>query len=106
MRRNPTHTQWHNPEMHDSGLLRLQQELHFRSELHFRKCFDRTGGILIATTTLILALIIGFAIISHLIPAKAVGSERGIIDRLVERIPLQSMKIIIIVWQILTQVRT
>jgi len=53
-----------------------------------------------------LALGVVIAIVSHLVSAEEAGARRGITDYMMQRIPLQSLKIIIILWQILTQVRT
>ena len=70
------------------------------------ECFDRTTVIVTATVLLGLALGVVIAIISYLVSAEVADARRGIIDYMMQRIPLQSLKIIIILWQILTQVRT
>ena len=70
------------------------------------ECFDRTTVIVTATLLLGLALGVVIAIISYLVSAEVADARRGIIDYMMQRIPLQSLKIIIILWQILTQVRT
>ena len=57
---------------------------------------------------MLLGLALGavIAIVSYLVSAEEAGVRRGITDYMMQRIPLQSLKIIIILWQILTQVRT
>lgn len=45
------------------------------------------------------------AVLSYLMPREDVGGRLGRVERVARYIPLQSMKIIIVSWQILTQVR-
>lgn len=44
-------------------------------------------------------------VVSYLIFGERQGATRGIVSRVKRCIPLQTVKIVIVVWQILTQVR-
>ena len=70
-----------------------------------QKCSDSTNGI--AVTVVIIALVIAFGltIFSYLVSAEVGGAGRGIVDRVTRWVPMQSIKIIVVAWQILTQVR-
>ena len=70
-----------------------------------RECSNSAVGIAVATALTLLAAAVGIVIVSHLLSGEMVGSGRGIVDRLTRRVPMHSVKIVIIVWQILTQVR-
>ena len=71
-----------------------------------RECYDSTVVILIATVLTVLVAAVALAIFWYLVSVKGVDAERGIMDCVTQRIPMHSVKIIIVVWQILTQVRT
>ena len=51
-----------------------------------------------------MALVVAAAVFSYLVSGKDGGSGRGVVERLGRYIPLQSVKIIVVAWQILTQV--
>lgn len=70
-----------------------------------RECSDETVGLIIATVLVMMACVVGFAVVSYLISAEGLSGGRGIIGRVTQWIPMQSVKTVIIVWQILTQVR-
>ena len=70
-----------------------------------RKCSDRAIAITIVAILVVLATVIGLATVSYLVSAEGVGSGRGIMKVIMSRVPTQSVKIVIVVWQILTQVR-
>ena len=53
----------------------------------------------------VMAIAVGFAMVSYLVSADVGGAGRGIVDRVTRRIPMQSVKIVVVAWQILTQVR-
>lgn len=55
-----------------------------------------------AVVAVLVALLL-VASILHLVSGAPEGSGRDIIARVTERIPVQSLKIVVIVWQILTQ---
>lgn len=63
----------------------------------YRRCSHHTMGIVIAAVLLVPALVVGFFIDSYLVSAGTTGVARGVIDGLMERIPLQSVKIMICV---------
>ena len=70
-----------------------------------RQCSNRTTSIAIATVVSFLVAAMGLYLFSYLVSSRKEGTGRGVIDRITQRIPKQSVKIIIVVWQILTQVR-
>ena len=70
-----------------------------------RECFDSAVVILTATVFTILVAAVALATFSYLVSVKGVDAGRGIMDCVTQRIPMHSVKIIIVVWQILTQVR-
>lgn len=52
----------------------------------------------------VVALLVAVAVVSHVMSGKAGRGGKGLVERLTQYIPLQSVKIVIVVWQILTQV--
>lgn len=60
--------------------------------------------MLIALSSLIVALIV-FMVAWYLIFGEKAGQKQGLMHRVVRYVPAQSVKIIIIAWQIITQVR-
>lgn len=68
------------------------------------KCIENVWGIIVATIFLALSVIITFAAVKYLLSVE-IGARQGILARILRRVPLQSVKIIIVAWQILTQVR-
>ena len=70
-----------------------------------RECSDRAIAITIVAILVVLATAIGLATVSYLVSAEVVGRGRGIVEAIVRRVPTQSVKVVIVVWQILTQVR-
>lgn len=69
------------------------------------KCVDDRGGIAILVVVGVFVLGAVFALFMHLVWGEMEGARRGIIHRFTKRLPLQSIKIVVVVWQILTQVR-
>jgi len=69
-----------------------------------QKCSDRKVAIATAVVVAVLTLAVGLAIILYLVSAEKGDAGRGIVNRMMKRIPMHSVKIIIVVWQILTQV--
>ena len=63
-------------------------------------------AIATAVVVAVLTLAVGLAIILYLVSAEKGDAGRGIVNRMMKRIPMHSVKIIIVVWQILTQVST
>lgn len=68
------------------------------------KCDENVRGIAVATIFLVISMVIIFTAMKYLM-SVGMGARRGIIARIIRRVPLQSVKIIIVAWQILTQVR-
>lgn len=60
---------------------------------------------MVATLLLVGGLVMAVAVISYLMSGHGPNDKPGLIQRLARYIPLQSVKIIIVAWQILTQVR-
>lgn len=67
------------------------------------KCSENIWGIIAAVTTLVITVVIAFAAVKYVMSVENV-TRPGFIARLFRRVPLQSVKIIIVAWQILTQV--
>lgn len=80
----------------------------YTEQLSFRcgKCPENSaGGIAVAVVLAVVVLLVAAAAVSYLMSGEAgVSRERGVIERLTQYIPLQSVKIVIVAWQILTQV--
>ena len=70
-----------------------------------RECYDSAVVILIATVFTVLVAAVALAIFRYLVSVKGVNAERRIMDCVTQRIPMHSVKIVIVVWQILTQLR-
>lgn len=61
-------------------------------------------SIALVATLAVILVVACVAIVLHLLSGEMTGTGRGCIDRMARRIPLQSVKVIIVAWQILTQV--
>ena len=71
-----------------------------------RKCLDTTSGVALAVVITIAVVLAVAVLTSYLISGvKVQGRGGGKIECLTRYIPLQSVKIVIVTWQILTQVR-
>lgn len=69
-----------------------------------KSCPDHANeGIALAAFGFLLAFI---ALLSYMLSGKRRETDRGIVAHVTWFIPLHSVKIVIVVWQILTQVRT
>ena len=69
------------------------------------KCSDNAaGGIALAVAMGVVFLLVFVAFLSYMLSGKMEGVDKGIVARITCFIPLQSVKIVIVVWQILTQV--
>lgn len=69
------------------------------------KCSDNiTGDIALATVGAIVFLFVVVSFISYLLSAESEDDDRGILARVTRFVPLSSVKIVIVVWQIITQV--
>eukprot|EP00752_Nemacystus_decipiens_P012586 g11146.t1 len=68
------------------------------------KCSGSAGGIVVVVVLAVAAVFLGVAFVTYVMSGE-VGrmGRRGSFGRLVRSIPLQSLKIIIVAWQILTQ---
>lgn len=51
------------------------------------------------------AILATVAVVSYVMSGERGGDGRGLVERVARYIPLQSVKIVIVSWQILTQVR-
>ena len=70
-----------------------------------RDYYDSAVVILKATAFTMLVAAVALAIFLYLVSVKGVDAGRGIMDCVTQRIPMHSVKIVIGMWQILTQVR-
>eukprot|EP00903_Cladosiphon_okamuranus_P005767 g5717.t2 len=67
------------------------------------KCSSSTAGVALAVVLAVVALVAAVAVESYATTGAGDGGGRGWVDRVVRYIPLQSIKIVIVAWQILTQ---
>ena len=51
----------------------------------------------------VVVLCVGIALCKHLMSGEMDGARRGIVGWLTKHLPLQSVKIMVVVWQIVTQ---
>lgn len=64
---------------------------------------SRGSGIALVSIGAALALCIGVLFVLHMVSREVEGEQRGVVTRVARRLPLQAVKIVIVVWQILTQ---
>ncbi|CAM9468153.1 unnamed protein product [Ectocarpus sp. 6 AP-2014] len=69
------------------------------------KCSENSaGGIAVAVVLALLILFLAVAVVSYVTSGEVgMGRKGGIVERVTRYIPLQSLKIVIVSWQILTQ---
>ncbi|CAN0102348.1 unnamed protein product, partial [Ectocarpus fasciculatus] len=67
------------------------------------KCVGDLGGIAIVVVVAVFVLGAAIALCMHLVSGEMEGARRGVVHRVIDRLPLQSIKIVVVVWQILTQ---
>lgn len=70
------------------------------------KCFNRSGGIVLAVVMFGAAVFAITLLARYLVSEEFDHSRMGFLKSLLRYIPLQSVKIAIVSWQILTQVPT
>ena len=68
------------------------------------ECSSSTAGVVLAVVLAVVALIVAVAVVSYATTGEGKGKGRGLVARVARYIPLQSVKIVIVAWQILTQV--
>ena len=69
------------------------------------RCSDSTTGIVVIGIVILVCVVVGIALALHLLSGGMENIERGLVDRIIRIVPVQAVKIIIVAWQILTQVR-
>ena len=70
------------------------------------KCSDNAAGVIALAVTMIIVFLLAFvAFLSYMLSGETRGADQSIVARVTRFIPLHSVKIVIVVWQILTQVR-
>ncbi|CAM9152222.1 unnamed protein product [Ectocarpus fasciculatus] len=69
------------------------------------KCSENSaGGIVVAVVLALLIFFLAVAVVSYVTSGEVdMGSKGGIVERVARYIPLQSLKVVIVSWQILTQ---
>ncbi|CAM9655567.1 unnamed protein product [Ectocarpus fasciculatus] len=67
------------------------------------ECFGRSGGIVFAVGISVLAVFMAVVVIMYIMSGEAGGRRIYLFERLGWYVPLQSVKIVIVSWQILTQ---
>ena len=70
------------------------------------RCSDSTTGIVVIGIIILACVVVGIAFALHLLSGRMENTERGLVGRITRIVPVQAVKIIIMVWQILTQVRS
>ena len=68
------------------------------------KCSDSKVGIVLAIVLGTLGTALGVIVALHLLSEEKEGTGRGIVDRIMRIIPFHTLKIVVVAWQILTQV--
>jgi len=70
------------------------------------KCSDSTSGLVFVALVAVMAMVAGGVLVWYMMSGDVRDRERerGPFGRLFETIPLQSVKVVIVAWQILTQV--
>ena len=69
-----------------------------------KKCSDNVWGARTAVVAAAVSVVVTFMAFRYIVSTERVGARRGIMSRMLRRVPLHSVKIIIVAWQILTQV--
>eukprot|EP00752_Nemacystus_decipiens_P008479 g7576.t1 len=67
------------------------------------ECLGVASGMVLVSFVLVATLFAAAAVASYVISADDARARRGVVERVARYIPLQSMKILIVSWQILTQ---
>ena len=70
------------------------------------KCSGSTGGIVLAAVLAVAALLVAAVVVSYVTSGERRVKGQGMVERVGRYVPLQSLKIVIVAWQILTQVGT
>lgn len=69
------------------------------------KCLDAASGAVLASFVLVAIAFAAVAVASYVMSGERPGKRRGVVERVARFVPLQSIKIVVVSWQILTQVR-
>ncbi len=70
------------------------------------KCLSHASGIVLAAFFLVGIILAAILVALYVMSGKRTGTRQRLVDRWARLIPLQSLKVIIVSWQILTQVRS
>lgn len=68
------------------------------------KCSGSVSSIIATAAIVVIAIVIALTVFMFLTSAEIAETVRGITVRLLRLVPLHSIKIIIVTWQIVTQV--
>lgn len=69
------------------------------------KCSGSAGGIILAIFLAGAAVFVVIVVAGYIVSGEQERTKKGLVERTMRYIPLQSLKIVIVAWQILTQVR-
>lgn len=70
-----------------------------------RECSDSAGGIVLAVALeRVVGIFAAVVVVSFVKTGERNGSRRGIVERVARYIPHQSVKIVVVAWQIVTKV--
>eukprot|EP00752_Nemacystus_decipiens_P007555 g6749.t1 len=67
------------------------------------KCSNSAAGVVLAVVLAVVAFFAVVAVVSYATTGEGNGKGRGLVERVARYVPLQSVKIVIVAWQILTQ---
>eukprot|EP00752_Nemacystus_decipiens_P017698 g15868.t1 len=67
------------------------------------KCSSSAAGVALAVVLAVVTLLVAGAVVSYATTGEGNGTRRGLVERVARYVPLQSVKIVIVAWQILTQ---
>ncbi|CAM9601541.1 unnamed protein product, partial [Ectocarpus fasciculatus] len=68
-----------------------------------RECSDSAGGIVLAVALAVVGIFAAVVVVSYVTSGKRNGRGQGIVERVARYIPLQSVKIVVVAWQVVTQ---
>ena len=68
------------------------------------RCSKNTKSVVVASIFAGVSAVVVVGAIRYLMSAEIQGEGKGVVDRMTRRVPVQAMKIVIVAWQILTQV--
>ena len=78
----------------------------YTATLPFRCSECSTGNVAVVVVVIAIAILTALAFLWHMVSNEKEGTTRGVTFRVEKVLPLQSIKIIVVAWQIISQVST